>query len=235
MKKSILKTSLSFSILALILCFSCGEKEDPDLPLEDDPNNAVLKMNVNDVPWAAQWAYTITSPSDDEDDDEDYFVVLITGTNGDYEADEEDMQGDVLTFYIAIPKSKFNTPIGTYPLSGSDELDDDYSAAAIFNKVNGDRTTMYVSSDRAGEGKPVGTISIESFKIGQQKIMGQDLGQGYVALSGSFTVNEMTGYENSSEGPIEGSLKLTQGKFDVKNGWNFGLVGMDMAFEQASF
>lgn len=224
MKKSILKTALNFSVLGLALCVSCGEKEDRELPIDDknDTANGVLKMKVNDADWSAQWAYTITTPLDEEEDD--YFLVFVTGATGEYTA-EEDPAGDALSFYIAIPKNKFNNPVGTYKMVSLDYMDEENPAAAVFNKVNGNQSTVYVSMDKEGEGKPVGSISIEKFKIGQQKIMGQDLGQGYLELSGSFTVNEMVGFDGG-ENPLEETLKLTNGEFDVKNGWNGGIVGL---------
>ena len=224
MKKSILKTAFNFSALALALCVSCGEKEDRELPVEDKNDGAagVLKMKVNGADWSAKWAYTLTTPLDEEEDD--YFLVFVTGATAEYSA-EEDPAGDALSFYIAIPKEKFNNPAGTYQLAGLDYMDEDHPAAATFNKINGNQSTLYISMDKEGEGKPVGSISIESFKIGQQRIMGQDLGPGYLELSGSFTVNEMVGFTGDSETPVEGTLKLTNGKFDVTNGWNGGIVG----------
>lgn len=212
-------------MLSLALCFSCGEKEDRELPIDDKNDNAsgVLKMKVNDADWSAKWAYTITTPLDEEEDD--HFLVFVTGATGEYTS-AEDPNGDALSFYIAIPKNKFNNPVGTYKMVSLDYMDEENPAAAVFNKVNGNQSTIYVSMDKAGEGKPVGSISIEKFKIGQQKLLGQDLGQGYLELSGSFTVNEMVGFDGG-ENPLEETLKLTNGKFDVKNGWNGGIVGMN--------
>ena len=225
MKKSILKTTLNFSVLALALCFSCGDKEDRVPPIEDKDELAggMLKMKVNDTDWSAKWAYTITTPLDEEEDD--HFLVFVTGATGEYTS-EEDPNGDALSFYIAIPKTKFNNPVGSYKMVSLDYMDEENPAAAVFSKVNGNQSTVYVSMDKEGEGKPVGTISIEKFKIGQQKLLGQDLGQGYLELSGSFTVNEMVGFDGG-ENPLEETLKLTNGKFDVKNGWNGGIVGMN--------
>src|SRR5690554_7029276 len=107
MKKSILKATLNFSVLALALCFSCGDKEDRVPPIEDKDEVAggVLKMKVNDADWSAKWAYTITTPLDEEEDD--HFLVFVTGATGEYTS-EEDANGDALPFYIAIPKTKFN-------------------------------------------------------------------------------------------------------------------------------
>src|SRR5690606_31874848 len=107
MKKSILKTTLNFSVLALALCFSCGDKEDRVPPIEDKDELAggMLKMKVNDTDWSAKWAYTITTPLDEEEDD--HFLVFVTGATGEYTS-EEDANGDALSFYIAIPKTKFN-------------------------------------------------------------------------------------------------------------------------------
>ena len=234
MKKSILTTAFNFSALALALLVSCGEKEDRELPVEDKNDTAagVLKMKVNDADWSAKWAYTITTPLDEEEDD--YFLVFVTGATGEYQA-EEDPTGDALSFYIAIPKEKFNNPVGTYQLASLDYMDEDNPAAAIFNKVNGNESILYVSMDKEGEGKPIGSISIEKFKTGQQKILGQDLGPGYLELSGSFTVNEMVGFTGESETPVEGTLKLTNGKFDVKNGWNGGIVGMNGGIVEGAY
>src|SRR5690606_41937963 len=50
-------------------------------------------------------AYTITTPLDEEEDD--HFLVFVTGATGEYTS-EEDANGDALSFYIAIPKTKFN-------------------------------------------------------------------------------------------------------------------------------
>lgn len=228
MKKSILTTAFNFSALALALCISCGEKEDRELPIDDKDNatGGVLKMKVNDADWNAKWAYTITTNLEEEEgeEEEDYFLVFITGATGEYNGEEEPT-GDVVSLYIAIPKEKFNNPVGTYPISSLDYMDEDQPAAALFNKVSGNKSILYVSMDKEGEDKPVGSISIEKFKTGQQKILGQDLGLGYLELSGSFTVNEMVGFSDGSETPVEGTLKLTQGKFDVTNGWNGGIVG----------
>lgn len=225
MKKSVLTTAFKFSALALALCISCGEKEDRELPIEDknDVATGVLKMKVNEADWSAKWAYTITTASEEEEDD--YFLVFITGATSEYTA-EEDPAGDALSFYIAIPKAKFNNPVGTYQLASMDYMDENSPAAALFNKVSGSESILYISMDKEGEGKPVGSISIEKFKTGQQRILGQDLGPGYLELSGSFTVNEMVGFTSQSETPVEGTLKLTNGKFDVKNGWNGGIVGL---------
>ena len=227
MKKSILKTAFNFSVLALALCVSCGEKEDRELPIEDQNDAAagVLKMKVNDADWSAKWAYTITTNFDEEDEYEDYFLVFVTGATAEYTADENP-SGDALSFYIAIPKAKFNNPVGTYQLASLDHMDEENPAAALFNKANGSQSTLYISMNKEGEGKPVGSISIEKFKVGQQRLLGQDLGPGYVELAGSFTVNEMVGFVDGSAAPVEGTLKLTNGKFDVKNGWNGGIVGM---------
>ena len=234
MKKSILKTAFNFSALALALCISCGEKEDRELPIEDknDAAAGVLKMKVNDADWSAKWAYTITTTSEEEEDD--YFLVFITGATAEYTA-EEDPAGDALSFYIAIPKAKFNNPVGTYSIASMDYMDEDQPAAALFNKVNGNESILYVSMDKEGEGKPVGSITIEKFKTGQQRIMGQDLGPGYLELAGSFTINEMVGFTGESETPVEGTLKLTNGKFDVKNGWNGGIVGMNGGIVEGAY
>src|SRR5690554_5590425 len=151
MKKSILKTTLNFSVLALALCFSCGDKEDRVPPIEDKDEVAggVLKMKVNDADWSAKWAYTLTTDFDEEDV-EDYFLVFVTGATGDYTV-EEDPSGDALSFYIAIPKDKFNNPVGTYQLGSLENMDEDLSAAAIFNKMNGNQSTLYISMDKEGE------------------------------------------------------------------------------------
>lgn len=236
MKKSILRTALNFSALALALCISCGEKEDRELPIDDKDDEVpasvgVLKMKVNDVDWNAKWAYTITTPL--EEDEEDYFMVFITGATSEY-TDDEDPHGDALSFYIAIPKAKFSNPVGTYPLINPDYMDEEYPAVAMFNKVNGNESILYISMDKDGEDKPVGSVTIEKFKTGQQRLLGQDLGQGYLELSGSFTVNEMVGFSSESELPIEGAMKLTNGKFDVKNGWNGGIVGMSSKTVEAT-
>src|SRR5690606_32871620 len=113
MKKSILTTAFKFSALALALCISCGEKEDRELPIDDknDATAGILKMKVNNTDWSAKWAYTITTNLEEEEgEEEDYFLVFITGAAGEYSAEEEPT-GDVVSFYIAIPKEKFNNPV----------------------------------------------------------------------------------------------------------------------------
>lgn len=224
MKKSTVKTALSFSALILILFFSCGEKEDPEISKEE-MEGTVLKMDLNGSPWSAKWGYTLTSPSEDEG--EDYFLVFITGSNIDFEEDEDEIDNESLSFYIAVHNSKFKNPVGTYPIAGLDYLNESSPAAAIFNKMTDDEAISYISATKNGEERQVGTISIESFKIGQQKFMGQDMGEGYTELSGSFTINEMVGFKNESEKPLESTLKLTNGKFALKNGLDFNFFGMN--------
>lgn len=160
-------------------------------------------------------ALTTISP---EYNEEDYYAVAIAAVEVEIDEAEVNDGSNGLFLWILIPKAKFNNPVGTYKVYGEEEQRENF-AFAMFNTSASGQETFYVSADPAG--KSVGTITIDKFKIGKQSYYGGYGGtEGYTQLSGTFEMSLMGFYGN--ENTEVKTIKLTKGKFNVKEGLNLG-------------
>lgn len=206
-------------LFCLIGTTSCKKNDDKDLDFGFG-GKSEISMDVDGKPWKANFAYTMTIPPE-EGDNEDYYIVTITGTEVEIEAEETVEGAQGLTIWFAIPKSKFKSPKGEYLFTdmGVDDIDTEYSAFAMF--YHSDNNNEVHAYSTLGDEGTSGSITIQDFKIGKQEFLGQFISddEGYTELSGTFS---MKMHLYSSETEDYKSIDVTNGKFNVNSGFSLG-------------
>lgn len=198
--------------IAPLLLLSCG-KDDDELNL----GGAGITMTVDGQEWKSLAAH-VNSVTYDGDDTH---VVNIVGTKASMD-DENFEEAEGFSLVLAIPASKFNNPAGTYEIgAGMGDEDSQHAAIAYFNRHENGKFTHYTSFDPEDGSKTMGTITIEKFKIGEQKFLGESLGMGYTELSGTFSVTLNSYLEGEAD---VRSIEIKNGRFNLKSG--LGLGGM---------
>lgn len=197
----------SLLILLLLVNTACSKgSDDPDNEENDNGSDSKITMVVDGKKVQTKVAHISTFRPDASHDTEG-FSLQIYGT--DYLPDET---GDEATFKLFIDlafltEGEFKKPVGTYKV-GNSTLYKIASARYIVEPNNN------YSSDEDGysedeEAHDVGKFTVESVKLDDIKVYGASIGEGYRRLVGSFEM-ELT----NSAGK---SVKITDGKFDVKN------------------
>jgi len=200
--------------LALLLLFCLGfaacSKEDNGTKLDEDSG---LSMKINGASWGTT-INTLFTEAHESSTFGEYYLVLVGGQRIDVEDSEDDVSS--FNMYIAIPKSKFNNPEGTYPIMKESEAKLS-QATANYVVSTGEGQTWYASYNPASPTQAVGTVEIAGFEIGEQKVVGQPTGvEGYTKLWGSFKLDLYAMQENP-----DAPLKVTEGKFNLKSGMGF--------------
>lgn len=196
----------------LLICVgfaACG-KDDISKKQEADPG---LSMNINGESWGTT-INTLFTEAHESSELGEYYLVLVGGQR----IDAADSEDDVSAFnmYIAIPKSKFNNPKGSYAIMKESEAKMG-QATANYTVNTGSGQTWYASYHPASPSQPSGTVEITSFEIGEQRVLGQPTGvAGYTKLSGTFQLDLYAVQENPGA-----PLKVTEGKFNLKSGMGF--------------
>lgn len=211
-----MKTNKYYVLLLLLLAvclgtIGCSKDKDSAEPLT---GKASLTMKVDEKDWGA----TITTFFTEEDSNSelgDFYRVLVGGQYSSLQGDNSDVSG--ITMYIAVPKSKFNNPKGTYAVMKESEAQVGQATALYVVSTDADEQAWYTSYNPTAPTEAVGTIEITDFEIGDQIVAGQSSGiQGYTNLSGTFKMDMY---------PTEGSpgsvLKITEGKFNMKSAIGF--------------
>ncbi|MBL1407845.1 hypothetical protein [Sphingobacterium faecale] len=198
-----------FSAIVLGVGFSACSKDNEG---EEQSENASLTMKVDGEIWAT----TINNLFTEEHEYEgtEYYLVLVGGQRITPSGGEDDVSS--ISMHIAIPKSRLNSPKGTYPLLKDAEANIGQATASyIVSSEIGQ--TWYASYDPANPTQAVGTVEITGFEVGEQRVVGYPTGkQGYTKLSGTFKMNVYPIEEN------RGSVaKITEGKFNLKSGLGF--------------
>lgn len=179
-------------------------------------SDSSISMSIDGKPWKSKMAYVLTA----NEDDEDHVVVMLTGTEVNLSEDKmnSDKDAEGLTIHLAIPKSKFENPKGAYPFISEANKTEVGQAVAIFITMADNITSYYGSMTGESGGGATGSITIDDFKVGDQKFLGQSLGKGYTQLSGTFSMDLMTAIADGEGGFTGKKLKITNGKFNVKAG-----------------
>ncbi|MFS8617230.1 MAG: hypothetical protein FWJ85_10420 [Solitalea sp.] len=197
-------------ILSALLFVSCGKDED-----KFEIGKSGLTMAVDGQEWKSVIAYVSSGTHEDDD----FHLVNIIGTKADIE-DEDSEDAEAFSIMILIPNSKFNNPAGTYRIGGTfGEEEGDHDAVAYFSRQENGEITQYISFDPEEPSRVMGTVTIDQFKVGEQKFLGESLGMGYTELSGSFKVTLNT-YVSGEDGYK--TVELTNGKFSLNHGLNLG-------------
>lgn len=209
-----MKTNTYYSTILLFIVIgfglsSCKKDDDKN---GNNTGNSGVSMKIDGV----QWGTTVNNLFTEADENQslgEHYRVLVGGQRIDVEGSEDDVSS--LNLYILIPKSKFNNPKGTYQIRGESETNN--QATALFTPGTSTSQTWYISNNPENPEVPVGTVEITDFETGIQTVAGQSTGvEGYTKLAGKFT---MTLYPVESEpGP---SIKITDGKFNLKSGIGF--------------
>ena len=205
----------AISLLGLVVIASCKKDNSNGM---DFGSKSTVSMSVNDKAWKAKMAFLVAVPPEESDDD--FYFVGISGAEVDVVSGDsfEDTEG--LNIYIAIPKSKFRNPKGTYNFVSEESMNIDYQAYAMFIQSSGqENIDMYVTVGSEGS---QGTLKIDGFKIGKSKSIYGYTGEyeTYTQLSGTFsmTLTQVI----TQEGQTPKTLKITNGKFNVYDGLNLG-------------
>lgn len=203
------------ALFGVVVIASCKKDNSNGL---DFGSKSTMTMSVNDKAWKAKMAFLVAIPPEESDDD--FYFVGISGAEVDVVSGDsyEDTEG--LNIYIAIPKSKFRNPKGSYNFVSEENMDIDHQAYAMFiHTYSEDGVDMYGTIGSEGS---QGTLKIDGFKIGKSKPIYGYTGEyeTYTQLSGTFsmTLTQAT----AEEGQTPKTLKITNGKFNVSGGLNLG-------------
>lgn len=200
-----------FSILFLTLAIGFGflgcSKDDTG---KDANVKSSLTMKVDGKPWGTTINNLFTEEHESSEFGE-YYVVLVGGQSLDVEDSEEDVSS--FNMYIAIPKSRFKNPKGTYTVRKESEIGFG-EVSASFVVSTSEHQLYYASYNPELPTETVGTVEITGFETGIQTVVGHSTGtEGYTKLSGTFKMDLYSG-----EVP---PVKITEGKFNLKSGIGF--------------
>lgn len=199
--------------LTFLVSFSCSKETKPD---DDNPGVSAIKMNVNGAQWNSMMTTLITEEKEESDFGKYYLVSLMGNRVIEKNSATEDDLAESITFFIAIPASKFKNPKGSYPIVWQNDAVLNESSAVFGTSTDLRDALTYVASPNGKSG----AIEITGFETGPQQIMGHPTGtDGYVKLSGTFhaTLEPLKGTGSGTP------LKITDGTFNLKAGINVDL------------
>lgn len=199
--------TILFIVASLSLClFSCSKDDDSNGPKIDSG----LSMKVDGKPWGTT-INTLFTEEHESSDFGEYYIVTIGGQSIDVKDSEEDVSS--FHMYIAIPKSKFKNPKGTYSVRKESEISF-VQATASFVVSTSTHQLYYASYNPDLPEGTVGTVEITGFETGIQTVVGHSTGtEGYTRLSGTFKMDLFS----NEVAPV----KITEGKFNLKSGIGF--------------
>lgn len=199
-------------VMASLLLSSCSKDNGAD----DGPASGKggVSMKVDGDPWKST-TNTMMTKEVESGEMEKYHIVVISALRG-----NGDDLSESLSLYVNIPASKFRNPKGTYQVAIEEE-EKDHTWAVLAKNVGTDASTLYVSADPDQTERTMGVLEITGFEIGNQKLPGQASGEeGYTKLSGSFH------FELYSVLGTGDRLEVTEGRFDLTSGFDFGWGGL---------
>lgn len=202
-------------LCSALLLFSCSKNNNDDSP-GGSLGNSTLTMKVNGENWNS-FLSTLFTEEEGNSEQGDFRYVSVGGSRiiEKSSATEDDL-AETITLFIAIPESKFRNPKGTYPIILKD-FQVGYAWSIFGSSTDLRDTTTYVSGDANNPEEPVGTLEITGFKIGEQTVLGHPSGkEGYTQLSGTFNLDVYP------LGGVGERLKITDGKFNISAGLDFG-------------
>lgn len=201
--------------LLLILMISisvsaCSKNNNADeIGLTD---NTGITMKVDGETWGTTINNLFTEEHEYEGDD--YYLVLVGGQRITPGGGEDDVSA--LNMHIAIPKSRLNSPKGTYPLLKDSEANIGQATASYIVSTEAGQT-WYASYNPANPTQAVGTVEITGFEVGEQIVAGHKTGKmGYTKLSGTFKMDVYPIQENEAS-----VVKISEGKFNLKSAIGF--------------
>lgn len=202
-------------LCSTLLLLSCSKNNDDD-SLGAGLGRSTLTMKVNGEEWNSSMSMLL-SEEEGNSEQGDYRHVVVNGHRIiDKNSATEDDLAETIALYIAIPEDKFRNPRGKYPIILKEDQVG-YAWSVFGTSTDLRDTTTYVSGDPNSPRQAVGSLEITGFEIGEQMIMGHSSGQeGYTMLSGTFHLDVY---------PLGGSgdkLKITDGKFNISEGFDFG-------------
>lgn len=197
-------------LLFICLGFAACGKDDIGKKQVGDSS---LSMKINGEHWGTT-INTLFTEAHESSELGEYFLVLVGGQRIGVDDSEDDVSA--FNMYIAIPRSKFNNPKGSYSIMKESEAKVG-QATAHFTVNTGSGQTWYASYHPASPTQAGGTVEITGFEIGEQRVLGQPTGvEGYTKLSGTFRMDLYAVQENPGA-----PLKVTEGKFNLKSGMGF--------------
>lgn len=196
----------------LFICLGFAACGKDDIGKKQDGDSS-LSMKINGEHWGTT-INTLFTEAHGSSELGEYFLVLVGGQRIGVDDSEDDVSA--FNMYIAIPRSKFNNPKGSYPIMKESEAKVG-QATAHFTVNTGSGQTWYASYHPASPTQAGGTVEITGFEIGEQRVLGQPTGvEGYTKLSGTFRMDLYAVQENPGA-----PLKVTEGKFNLKSGMGF--------------
>lgn len=181
---------------------------------DDSKNKSGITMKVNGESWESSIT-TLLSEEQEKDELGEYHFVTVMGSRViNKNSSTEDDLAESITMFIAIPVSKFKNPKGTYPVVWESSAKLNQSTAIFASASTVLDADTYVPSQQGQSGM----VEITGFEIGDQKVMGHPTGtQGYIKLSGTFSMNLKPLYDGEKGKPV----KITEGKFNLSGGLGF--------------
>lgn len=176
-----------------------------------------LSFIMDGKKWEADNVVIQTYAVDDHDNAGIFHVVNIAASIGIKEDSDDIIETFTLHFYIS--ENNFKNPKGVYPIPPPEvDYSDQQIGFGMATFASLDTNNYYFTVDPEDANRVLGEATINSFKIGEQFI----LGEGYLNLSGTFQF-KIFGV-NRDTGKLTGSTEIKSGKFDVK-ALNVGFFG----------
>lgn len=202
-------------LLTLAIFMGCKKEEGPEVDLG---SGGEVSMEIDGKPFSFKFTAMTTNYEDAVDDGDEYFNVVATAGHIDITGNEEVGKSESLMFIITLPVSKFKDPRGTYEVGDSEES---YPVQIVFWKNIGvgdnSKIEAYGSFEGSDRRNSAGTFTIESFKIGKQKVLFEEMGEGYLELKGKFEADLFLWYASDADAEgIADKVSIKKANFTLK-------------------
>jgi len=209
-------------LLSLFVFIGCS-KDDPSPEDNDLGGRGGVTMTVDGQKLNFKFTTLMTGYQDAIEEGEEDFEVMMMASNVDFEDEGEVKNSENLYIGLTLPLEKFRNPKGTYNIGFEDNQP--VQVLLYKNITNADNSLVVYASDGFGgdKDKSYGKLTITGYKIGKQDFglggflpEGEEPGEGYTELTGSFEVVLHKAYENEENEDAPSTIELNASAYTFK-------------------